>query len=39
MIIYQDSNIMVRTIEKMDCQNYLQLFDEEDFGCIGINKD
>lgn len=39
MIIYQDKNIIVRTIEDRDCQDYLKLFDEEDFGCIGINED
>lgn len=39
MIIYQDKNIIVRTIENRDCQDYLKLFDEENFGCTGINED
>lgn len=38
MIIYQSRNVIVRTIEDGDCQDYLKLFDEENFGCNGINE-
>lgn len=39
MEVYKNNNILVRTIEEKDKNNYLKLFDEEDFGCIGINED
>ena len=39
MQVYRNNNIIVRTIEEKDRNNYLKLFDSEDFGCIGINCD
>ena len=39
MQVYRNNNIIVRTIEEKDRNNYLKLFDSEDFGCIGINWD
>jgi len=39
MEIYKKQKILIRTIEEKDKNNYLKLFDEENFGCIGINED
>lgn len=39
MEVYKNGNILIRTIEEKDRNNYLRLFDEEDFGCVGINWD
>lgn len=33
------NNITIRKIEEKDKENYLRLFAEEDFGCIGINSE
>lgn len=38
MILYQDENRTVRTIEDGDCGAYLKLFNEEDFGCVSMNS-
>lgn len=32
-------SVLIRPIEEKDKANYLKLFKEEDFGCIGINSD
>ena len=32
------NNIIIRPIEEKDKPNYLRLFNEETFGCIGTNE-